>query len=524
MSDIKVSQLRPNVHMQVMNASLLTDLHPTAPVEPITDRPTGLRLDQLPAPVQRVIKLHFRERLEHLTAEQIQELFGADLSILRTVGPKRAEQVINSILSALDWSEPPCTVLTAADLPLISPRLNPLAEQALILLEEVERLGRSLRTDRLHPTARLAAQRVLGQCPDGLTPGELRGIVTTDLKSLQSFGELRERIALDSIIEELQRIATGLERSERDTDGMADVIHREGLLPEVAAQRFGLTESEIRTRIATGIDRSSARVASVWTYYDLARKGRSLASIGEEFGISRERVRQLLARYGVSTIQLRKGLTRRTAQAEEERRNRVTEFVRLYPGVTDDEICHMLEVDRAHVQEYTRSVRHLILQPADASEQVRLAQRKDMLIASLRAAAQYQSPLSGARYEELVQAGLVPGPGRQTVFIVFGSWIAGCEAAGIAHLDAVRSEYERNWDDSDILLLVSSFLLDERFHGTAAEFETFSKENNGPSMALLRNRFAGSWAEPCRQALIRLRHQWAQGDDRLDFDSWCLTA
>lgn len=510
--------------MQVMNATLLTDLHPTAPVEPMTDRPTGLRLDQLPAPVQRVIMLYFKQRLEYLTAEQIQELLGADLSNLRTVGPTRAEQVIASILSALDWSEPPCTVLTAADLPLISPRLNPRAEEALILLEEVERLGRSFRTDRLHPTARLAARRVLGQCPEELTPEELRGIVTTDLKSLQSFGGSRARIALDSITDELQRIVTGLERSGRDTDGMAAAIHRKGLLPEVAAQRFGLTESDIRTRIATGIDRSSARVAGAWTYYDLAREGRTLGSIGEEFGISSERVRQLLARYGVSTIQLRKGLTRCTAQAEEEQRNRVTEFVRLYPGVTDDEICHILDLDATVMQDLTRAVRHLILQPVDATEQARLAQRKDTLIASLMAAAQYQSPLSGARYEELVQAGIVPGPGRQTVFIVFGSWIAGCEAAGIEHLDAIRSEYERNWDDSDMLLLVSSFLLDERFHGTAAEFETFSKENDGPSMALLRNRFAGSWAEPCRQALIRLRHEWAQGDDRLDFGSWCLTA
>lgn len=373
-----------------------------------------------------------------------------------------------------------------------------------------------------HPVRRVIAL-VLGTCPATMTPEQIQLVMTTDLVALKTVGSGRAGATIAAISSALNgwRPPTGpAAPAPMNVRSIARQIRDEHLSPPASAERLGIPEQQLRAMITESSDSIARSTTRRWSIYDHAMAGASLRDIGEAFGVSSERVRQVLQSYGLNVRVLRAQHRRRAAEALERRCQEIAGFVRAFPGVTEDEIAKVLELDDAELAELTSGVRHLILRPVDNNELSRLDQRRRQVIAALRAAAAIESPLSGPRFDALVNEGRVPGPGRQTVMILFGTWNAGCDAAGVEHLEPARNDYERAWSEADIIAAVATYLCDPHVSGSADGYESWAREREVPSAALVRNRFQGSWTEACRHALVETRTSWTRGDDRTDFGSW----
>jgi len=377
--------------------------------------------------------------------------------------------------------------------------------------------------------ARRVIALALGHSRTLLSADEVRCILTTDLCALHTVGPTRARATVDAVIHQMvagRLIAdpgTAAPEPTITDDDIVRAIRDDNLTVTEATERFERTDSELRALIADHNSAAASSIARRWAALDLAQQGFGLREIGARIGISGERVRQLLARHNITTKELRDSLRAldhvRTARTREE----IEGFVRAFPGVSAKEIQHMFNLGASDLAEALGNVDHLVLDPADAADADRLAARRQQVIDSLRAAAAKESPLSSARYEDMVRAGDVPGPGRQTAMVLFSTWNAACDAAGVDHNEPVRAAYTRRWSDDEIRAWVMRYLIDENYHGTAEGYTAWVDGRDGPSLAHARNQHAGSWSDTRRHALIALRSEWAQGADRTEFSSWTIT-
>jgi hypothetical protein len=388
--------------------------------------------------------------------------------------------------------------------------------------------------------------RFFGGVRHVLTMHEVARLLAADLCVMPHVGPIRAERVRQAVIDRLgnrvpaeyaadefvpaEPVPTIAEDCAMIDAALADEIQHiwtEGLLPAAAADHLGVSVDEVRARLeargAAG-DEVAVRILKVWAWAELVEQGLSLRAIGEQAGISGERVRQLLRRFGVNTRAV--GARRRQRHVEDRRARirSVEQLVRSYPGITAAEACHLLELDADGFADLGHGVRHLVLRPADHDEITRLADRRATLIDSLRQAAAIQSPLTGDVYEQLVADGVVPGPGKQTAFIVFGSWVAACEAAGVTSGDTLRPAYERRWTDAEIDLAVIEYLTDPFLPGTADGYEEWAALHDAPSAALVRMRSFGSWKEATRRALLTARQLWANSGDADDFGDWLLAS
>lgn len=377
--------------------------------------------------------------------------------------------------------------------------------------------------------ARRVIALALGHSRTLLSAAEVRCILTTDLCALHTVGPTRARATVDAVIHQMvagRLIAdpgTAAPMPVITDDDIVRAIRDDNLTVAEAAERFERTDSELRELVANHGSTAAGSIARRWAALDLAHEGLGLRDIGAHLGISGERVRQLLARHNISTKELRDARRAIDDAHIARQREELEGFVRAFPGVTANEIRHIFNLGTDDFAEMLRNVDHLILDPADADDADRLAARRQQVINSLRAAAAMESPLSSSRYDEMVRAGDVPGPGRQTAMILFTTWNAACDAAGIGHNEPLRATYERRWSGDEIRAWVMRYLLDVGHHGTADGYAAWVESQDGPSLAHARNQHAGSWSDTRRHALIALRSEWAQGADRTEFSSWTIT-
>jgi hypothetical protein len=111
-------------------------------------------------------------------------------------------------------------------------------------------------------------------------------------------------------------------------------------------------------------------------------------------------------------------------------------------------------------------------------------------------------------YWSLVSRGLIDAPGPQTVAIRFGSWRRACELAQVNYVESIRSKYESNWTEEEMLLHVIEFLKNRTFGRGIENYDAWRIEtmNNAPSGALVRTSF-GSWLEAKNLALVLMREK-----------------
>lgn len=233
--------------------------------------------------------------------------------------------------------------------------------------------------------------------------------------------------------------------------------------------------------------------------------GATLNAIGDEFGISRERVRQIIKKYGgPSPAEVKAKQDDLVREAREERRGEIDALVRpvllahgamtipelaVETGVTDSELAEFWPEDLTHLR-------------------IRAAGRADQtwddeeIYAAIQEAALYEFPLTAKAYTELVRIGQVHGPSLARIHQRFGGWAAACDAAGVENGQTPRPSYNTRWTDEELLAYARDYFLDPHWPNSAHRFDAWKEQHasDAPSQQTLRNRF-GSWSNLKRLAL-----------------------
>jgi hypothetical protein len=221
------------------------------------------------------------------------------------------------------------------------------------------------------------------------------------------------------------------------------------------------------------------------------REGRTLDEIGQEVGLTREGVRQVLVkRGGPSGAEVRAILERERREREIARQEAIRRWLVDNGPATVDYVAESLHIDAQTVSR--------LWPPDQAAYRVnrQTAARRwkdDEIMEALRHAATYEYPLRRATYDTLVDLGEVSGPKAVRIMQVFGTWRSACELAGVETLAPRREAYNSTWTDTDLWGYVREYLSDAEGPGTFAGFDAWLRNRDGaPSSQTIRNRL-GAW-------------------------------
>jgi hypothetical protein len=258
---------------------------------------------------------------------------------------------------------------------------------------------------------------------------------------------------------------------------------------------------------------------------EMRLSGKTLDEIGAQFGVTRERVRQILERLGSklspnfkygnrdlleviedSNRQMRFMELQYRADELSKLRDGIIEIVKKSPGISYSEISELMNQDIDAIESATGRDVSRFIEPVERHFEFDRWSDDD-LIAILIEASDFASPLSSTEYKDLVDGGFIDGPGPQTIAKRFGTWNQACRLAGVEYLDSVRGEYVTKWSPESMLDSIIQFLQNTNSSGSLGAYDDWRKSQPGdslPSGAHLRNEFS-SWNTARSKALERMR-------------------
>ena len=268
-------------------------------------------------------------------------------------------------------------------------------------------------------------------------------------------------------------------------------------------------------------------------------EGHTLEQIGEQIGVTRERIRQLLipvfAHAGVDDLKSlrlkpqehRQLVAVQKAREESDFETHVTQYVREHPGISVAELNVIFPGNDVKVLSVAKRHRALVLSIFPIQKSSKSEIRAD-IIQSLRDASLLAFPLTGISYDELLEQGLIKGVSRQRIMQVFRSWIAACENAEVEPGSVLQGvTYIRTYSYKDMLKVVAQFLIDDDSRGYTGGMQSYgvwraSQElgDSLPSPGTIRNQIDASWKRIKELALVELRTTWTSrngvGSERHD--------
>ena len=198
---------------------------------------------------------------------------------------------------------------------------------------------------------------------------------------------------------------------------------------------------------------------------------------------------------------------------------RILEYALARPGATLAEVSDALQMPLADITTAARPVGWLLLTddelaaPAVRVESEAIAATRDRARGALQAANLMASPLTHTSYTNLLRSGRVQGPSVARIVQLFGSWTAACADVGVSSGEALRSNYERTWNEEQLFTFVERFLLVPAHRGASHQFDIWRATVNGttkvPSLGTVRNIVGGTWNDIRTATLRRMRARWA---------------
>lgn len=227
--------------------------------------------------------------------------------------------------------------------------------------------------------------------------------------------------------------------------------------------------------------------------------GLTLQAIGDVFGLTRERVRQLLVMSNGPTSEQVREFRRLQHEAEVElAQRRLVDWLREHPGSTMQEARASLAWTEAQLATaITREAYRYAVQSRDgeahrqySDEETFAALRQAWRLTQSRA-----DGLSLNRYQELLDAEAITGPSAVRIVQIFGSWSRAADLAGIPSGRTPNRNYSSHWSDGEILAFVVRYLQTPGTTGTFSGWDPWRREHepDAPSSALLRLRL-GKWS------------------------------
>lgn len=231
----------------------------------------------------------------------------------------------------------------------------------------------------------------------------------------------------------------------------------------------------------------------------LRSEGLGLEEIGQQYGLTRERVRQIVLQLDGATVED----VRKVRQAKADRRaSAVVAHIRddlaAHGPSTIDAVAQRLSLSEASVRKsWPTDLKAMIVREKDRAQKW----SDDQIREALQLAATFDYPLRAKRYDALLVTGDVIGPSAVRLVQRFGTWAQACSFAGVEASKPPRQHYQSNWTDADLMGFVRQYLRAPGYTGSLHGFDTWRKAEGieGPSTGTLRDRL-GTWSEIKRQA------------------------
>jgi len=236
---------------------------------------------------------------------------------------------------------------------------------------------------------------------------------------------------------------------------------------------------------------------------ELRTSGKSLEEIGEKFGVTRERVRQILLKSGAPSFSEVKAL-RESIRADklEEIKSLAIKRVAEHPFKTIDEIAEELEVSGIELKRImTPQESNLFARPLRSGAQKWSDQE---IIEVLKEAATLEFPLTVKSYSKLLEDGFLKGPSAGRIAQRFRSWQTACDLAGVEAGVRTRTLDISRWTDDDLYVAVIHYLKLPESSGAATDYDAWaSTQDDVPSLGTLRNRL-GAWNQIRNTAIEKM--------------------
>lgn len=241
------------------------------------------------------------------------------------------------------------------------------------------------------------------------------------------------------------------------------------------------------------------RVAAAYAMYEA---GATLEEVGQAFGVTRERVRQLFRQHGLPTRGVRGTYQMQRALTIRKYAERIKERFRALRDV--DLVAQELELPRSLVATVVTDS----FTPAQRRKRKATPKKytDEELIGFLQIASQtLGGVLTAYGYTEYSREQATadgrPWPTHQTHALRFGSWRDALKAAGLAANRSSGIAGQRIFGDGHCIDALRAAARALERPPTAAEYEEFARTSNGafPSQATVRHRL-GKWYEALERA------------------------
>jgi transcriptional regulator with XRE-family HTH domain len=239
--------------------------------------------------------------------------------------------------------------------------------------------------------------------------------------------------------------------------------------------------------------------------------GETLAAIAAYYGLTRERVRQILRKHGGPTADAaRRARAGARAAADAQVRASILEWLDDRPGQSRQDVATHFGIPESEISRLLGGAASRLLIRAQPGE----PQFSDGEICDLLAyiAEEEGEPLSSDTYDSVYLEYGGPVSGR--VIQRFGSWNNACRAAGL-ETNQGRPSYSRRWTEGDLVEAVAAYLQSPGSNGTYRGYETWARRTpDAPSAQTVRNML-GPWsaAKTAAQAwVVALRRRGSDAD------------
>lgn len=359
---------------------------------------------------------------------------------------------------------------------------------------------------------------------DVIKISDLEILTLADIRELKHAGNLRVR----RLISELEQISESVSEEVNSDNPQANIqkITIEASLivrmltslnwREDFETDFGYTFNELEfedENIERNLNILAARL-----------DGLTLDAIGKEYGVTRERIRQIIKRLinkaetfpDVSILNLENLLEQRLDSlknapklSELNNRSEIDLKARLIintrPGIKIDDLSALLMIESKYLYSVLNKNTKKFIYTDEKVNSNSSNFTDDEILEALRLAEAFESPVNRNLYDDLVSRGLINGPGSQTVMKRFSTWNKACQLADVNYNESVRDSYETLWTKDEMLDYVIEFLTNRSFGVGINSYDEWRIEtlSNAPSGAHLRNNF-DTWINAKNSALQKM--------------------